>query len=126
MTNSKTNPLTYDARAHIHDDDGISTSPSRRSSLSSDCASPEQLIDELTDLGFDNAAAFVIQHGADRISQALARALSRPPGTIKNLPGYIRSLVTTRGPIPKPEKPRQPPKPVDRYLSGKYGHIVKH
>lgn len=130
MTKTTNADITLRARAPVHDDDdGISISPSlskSSSASSSAAASPEELIDQLTELGFDGSAAFIIMHGADRVSQAVARALSRPEGAIKNLPGYIRSLVTTRGPIPKPEKPRPEPMPKNKYTNGKYGHLVKH
>ncbi len=41
---------------------------------------------------------------------------------IKNIPGFIRYLVRTPGPIPDPEKPKED---TDKYITGKYGHMVK-
>ncbi|MFC1924820.1 hypothetical protein ACFLXA_05620 [Chloroflexota bacterium] len=82
----------------------------------------DQLIASLTGLGFDSAYGFVRRYGAQRIHAALRRALSQPRGTIRNLPGYIRYLVATPGPIPKPKRDSQP---NDKYTSGKYGHIVQ-
>ena len=127
--------------ARIHDDDGISPPVSQELSSSSSSLppsstqllspempsssrpqTPDELITTLTDIGFDGATDFVIEHGFDRVLAALERGLSRPPGLIENLPGYIRSLVTQRGPIPKPDPPA---KPGNKYTSGRFGHVVK-
>lgn len=119
----------HDARAPtpLHDDDddndGISVSQrTQETTSSSRPQTPDELIAALTDIGFDGASVFVVKHGFDRVLAALERALSRPPGLIQNVPGYIRSLVTQRGPIPKPDRPA---KPADKYRTGKYGNIVR-
>jgi len=133
---TKPKALTY-AHARYHDDDDDIIYPSvplkASSSSSSSSGQPttaEDLINALTNLGFDSAHAFVIHHGFERVNAALSRALSRPPGTIRNLPGYIRSITTQRGPIAPPQEPPQPqqspPPSENRYLKGKYGHLVRH
>jgi len=83
---------------------------------------PGDLITELAELGFDGSAAFIGRFGPERIRRAIARAKAHPPGKIKNLAGYIRYLVTTPGPIPEPEKPKDD---REKYISGRYGHMVK-
>ena len=100
-----------------------SSSSSGEFALKTSCfAPPDDLITELAELGFDGAAAFVVRFEPERIRRAIARAKGHPPGKIKNLPGYIRFLVKTPGPIPGPEKPRDD---KDRYTGGKYGHMVR-
>ena len=86
-------------------------------------ADSQNLIDELAQLGFDAAGDFAFKHEAARVRQAIARAKSHPPGKIKNIPGYIRFLVTTPGPIPHPEKPVKSDNA--KYHTGRYGHMVK-
>jgi len=126
------------------DNDASSSSPStqhHQSSSSAPLEIPEtyfesqvdQLIQELADLGFDSAFSFIQRYGTDRVKQAIDRARSLPEGTIENMGGYIRHIVTSRGPIAKPYKPPPPkrqghPKAQrdpDRYTKGKYGHLVK-
>ena len=124
---TQTKPLTY-ARARFHDDDEnyIYTDLSLKPSSSSSGQPPEtaeELIIAMTTIGFDLASDFVIKHGFERVNAAMQRALSRPPGTIRNLPGYIRAIATARGPIAPPQEPQ---KPEERYLKGKYGHLVRH
>lgn len=118
-------------RVKVADGDVTSTTKKSRVSSSSSCefalktslfAPPDDLITELAELGFDGAAAFVLRYEGERIRRAIARAKGHPPGKIKNLPGYIRYLVKTPGPIPGPEKPRDD---KDRYTGGKYGHMVR-
>jgi len=100
-----------------------SSSSSCEFALKTSCFDPpDDLISELAELGFDGAAAFVVRYEGERIRRAIARAKGHPPGRIKNIPGYIRFLVKTPGPIPGPEKARDD---VDKYTSGKYGHMVK-
>jgi len=77
----------------------------------------EELINELVDMGFDGALDLVLKYGYDRVKAARDRALSRPAGTIKNLPGYIRYLCKTKGAIPAPNG--------DKYTTGKYQRMVK-
>ena len=134
---TQTKPLTY-ARARYHDDDDayIYTDTPPKASSSSPVQPPEtaeELIIAMTTIGFDLASDFVIKHGFERVNAAMLRALSRPPGTIRNIPGYIRAIVTTRGPIAPPQEPPPPPtpqeqpqQPANRYLKGKYGHLVRH
>ena len=43
---------------------------------------------------------------------------------IKNIPGFIRYLVRTPGPIPDPEQPKDDDD-TDKYIRGKYGHMVR-
>jgi len=117
------------------DVDDVTTRKNRVSSSSSSSSSrgefalktscfdpPDDLITELAELGFDGATAFVVRFEPERIKRAIARAKGHPPGKIKNLPGYIRFLVKTPGPIPDPEKPTDN---RDKYTNGKYGHMVK-
>lgn len=125
------NPLfTYD-----DNDDG--TNPSSSSSHQSSSSAPEfpeidfesdvdQLIDELGEVGFDAATAFVMRYGTERVRQALDLAKSKED-QLTNMPGYIRMLVTSRGKIPKPQKPKEPKgeRDPDRYIKGKYGHLVQ-
>ena len=82
----------------------------------------DELIAGLTHLGFDAALNFVQQYGTQRVRAALERALSQPRGTIRNLPGYIRYLVASPGPISRPKPQAQP---NDKYISGRYGHVVQ-
>jgi hypothetical protein len=62
------------------------------------------LIDELAELGFNAASDFIVRHEPARIRQAVDRAKSIKG--IRNMPGFIRFLVTKPGPIPAPEKPK--------------------
>lgn len=62
----------------------------------------EELENQLSALGFDGGMALIVKYGHERVKQAMDRALSRPPGAIRNVPGYIRHLVTTGGKIPPP------------------------
>ena len=123
------------SRTRVKVADGDVTSTNRKSRVSSSSSSrgefalktscfdpPDDLISELAELGFDGAAAFVVRFEPERIRRAIARAKGHPPGKIKNLPGYIRYLVKTPGPIPGPEKPKGD---TDKYTNGKYGHMVR-
>ena len=78
------------------------------------------LIDELAELGFNAAADFIVRHEPARIKQAVERARSMKG--IRNVPGFIRFLVTKPGPIPAPEKDKND---RDKYIKGKYGHAVQ-
>jgi len=79
------------------------------------------LIDELAELGFNAAADFIVRHEPARIKQAVERAKSIKG--IRNMPGFIRFLVTKPGPIPAPEKDKKDD--PDRFIKGKYGHLVQ-
>jgi hypothetical protein len=85
------------------------------------------LIDELAELGFNAAADFIVSHEPARIKQAVDRAKSMKG--IKNVPGFIRYLVDKPGPIPAPEKPKDGRERYaddrDKYIKGRYGHMVK-
>jgi len=72
---------------------------------------------ELMDLGFDGPMSLIQQYGYDRVKAAKDRAISRPPGLIKNLPGYIRYLCKSKGPIPAPNG--------DKYVRGKLAKVVQ-
>jgi len=88
--------------------------------LQTSLIAPETLIDELAGLGFDAAADFVTRFEADRIRRAIDRAKSLQ--NVRNVPGFIRYLVTKPGPIPTPEKSKDD---KDRFTKGRYGHMVK-
>ena len=79
------------------------------------------LIDELAELGFNAAADFIVRHDPARIKQAVERARSMKG--IRNVPGFIRFLVTKPGPIPAPERDKKDD--PDRFIKGKYGHLVQ-
>lgn len=79
------------------------------------------LIDELAELGFNAAADFIVRHEPARIKQAVERARSMKG--IRNVPGFIRFLVTRPGPIPAPEKRKEDDR--DKFTRGRYGHLVK-
>ena len=81
---------------------------------------PQTLIDELAELGFDAAADFVVRHEHERIRRAIDRAKSME--SVRNVPGFIRYLVTKPGPIAAPEKPKDN---QDKYINGHRGHMVK-
>lgn len=84
----------------------------------------EELIDELAALGFDVPTEFVATHSPDRIRQAIARAKSVPE--VKSLPGLIRYLVNKPGPIPAPSLSLSLSQSLsDKYIRGKYGHLVR-
>lgn len=83
---------------------------------------PETLIDELAELGFDAAADFVVRHDQERIRRAIDRANSLK-GSVRNVPGFIRYLVTKPGPIPAPEKRKEDDR--DKFTKGRYGHMVQ-
>jgi hypothetical protein len=88
--------------------------------LQTSLIAPQTLIDELAELGFDAAADFVMKHEQERIRRAIDRAKSLE--NVRNVPGFIRYLVTKPGPIPAPEKQKDDP---DKYIKGKYGHMVR-
>jgi len=69
----------------------------------------DELADQLTAIGFDGARDLILKYGYDRVSAAKARAESRPAGAIRNLAGYIRFLVTSKGAIPAPESEQSKP-----------------
>lgn len=100
---------------------GVGEKPLR---LQTSLIPPATLIDELAELGFEGAASFVTKHDHKRIRQAIARAVSHPHGKIKNLPGYIRYLVITPGPIPLPEKSSEE-KLREKYKQSRYANLVK-
>ena len=79
------------------------------------------LIDELAELGFNASADFIVRHDPARIKQAVERARSMKG--IRNVPGFIRFLVTKPGPIPAPERDKKDD--PDRFIKGKYGHLVQ-
>ena len=111
-------------------DDGAMSSGDRSSSYIASQPSSEvafdsetiQLTAELAETGFDAAFTFVQRYGVERVRRALDRAKSLPSGQIKNLPGYIRHLVTSPGPIARPfqRADRQ-----DKYRKqGKFSHLI--
>ena len=109
-----------------HDDDNVYTSSSSSSSSSSSRfhlqtsfteTQIEELENQLGKLGYDGGMALIGKYGYERVKQAVDRALSRPQGMIRNLPGYIRYLVITSGKIPPPNG--------NKYTKGKYGHLVQ-
>lgn len=114
------------ARKLQHDDDDASSSSSSLNLPTTFNKSEiEQLVDQLTELGFDCAMRFVSSNDPERIRAAVERALSRPTGTIKNLAGYIRYLVKTPGAIPPPNHKVKDKLEADKYIRGKYEHLVK-
>jgi len=102
-------------------DDASSSSSSSSFALQTSFLSPDSLIDQLYQIGFDAAAAFVARHDPERIALAIEYAKSKPRGKIQNLPGFIRYLVEKPGKIPAPLEKKE----RDKYVTGKYGHIVK-
>ena len=119
------------ARAHIDDDDvSISTDPQTSSSNGgflggcAEISSKGDLVDRLHSLGFLDPRAFIDNHGQERVKAALLYALSKPPKSITNLTGFIVRLVEKPGKIPRPVSGKGPPDP-DRYVRGRYGHMVK-
>lgn len=99
-------------------DDGISLSSSS-SELSYQGTPIDQLADQLAALGFDGAMSLILKYGYDRVNTAKERAESRPPGTIQNMAGYIRFLVTSKGAIPAPDQP------ADKYKKGKLQELIR-
>lgn len=82
----------------------------------------DQLITDLQSVGFDMPMEYLAGKNLARVRAALDYALSKPPGEIKNVPGYIRFLVKSTGRIPKPL-----PDPVrNKHQSGKYGQMARH
>ena len=57
----------------------------------------------------------------ERIRRAIDRAKSLQ--NVRNVPGFIRYLVTKPGPIPVPEKDKKDD--PDKFIKGKYGHLVR-
>lgn len=89
------------------------------------------VLSALAAIGFAGAESFMVCHPADRIKAALdyiesAEGLSNPAG-------YLRKLVEGNETIPVPfKKSVDPPgyckkgdKDPDRFIKGKYGHVVK-
>lgn len=91
------------------------TLPSARSEL-------DELIADLQSIGFDMPMEYLARNSLARVRAALDYARSKPFGQVRNVPGYIRFLVKSTGRIPK----RLPDPPQNKYLSGKYGHMVRH
>lgn len=80
----------------------------------------QSLCDHLVKLGIDGAASLIQEYGPDRVGAKLMYALDQPEGKIKDLPGYIIASVVGRS------GKGSPGKPADRYLKGRYGHLVQH
>lgn len=111
-------------------DDGDASSSSSSFSLPTTFLESEknerlELIDRLTELGFDGALDFVMNHPVERVKEAVKRAVSRPQSTIRNLPGYIRYLVETPGKIPPSNGAIKEKRRIEKYTKGKYGHVVR-
>jgi len=114
-------PLHYD-----HDDINIPPDPGDKSSYQharANCAKLGQggLPELLSSWGFSDPDNVICKHGARRIQEAVQFILSRPPGSVKNLGGYLRTLLETAPAAPPAKRTG-----LDRYLGGKYGHIVEH
>lgn len=84
----------------------------------------EELVDELGKVGFDCAMAWLVKQEIARVEAALALYRSKPPSSIKNPAGYIRYLVKSPGKIPMPGPPMPPGLDPDKYIKGRYGHMV--
>jgi len=82
----------------------------------------DRLAADLAALGFDGPLELILDYGYDRVKAALDRAKSRPQHKITNMAGYIRYLCRLKGPVAAADRQ---PDPNDRYISGKYGHLVR-
>lgn len=80
----------------------------------------QSLCDHLRKLGITTPEHLIYQYGFDRVAEALEYVLDQPEGRIKDLPGYIITTVVGR-----PGKV-SPGKTADRFLKGRYGHLVRH
>jgi hypothetical protein len=80
----------------------------------------QSLCDHLQKLGIDGAADLIKEYGPERVAEKLCYALDQPEGRIKDLPGYIVASVVGRSGKAAPVKTE------NRYLKGRYGHIVQH
>jgi hypothetical protein len=108
------------ATTRLDDNDVSSSSSSAISIQTTYQGTPiDELADQLTAMGFDGAMNLILKYGYDRVRNAKARAESRPPGTIRNMAGYIRFLVTSKGAIPAPDQP------ADKYNQGELQRHVK-
>jgi len=121
------------ARARNTDDDVyISSNPDLTSSSNggllrgcADIKSKGDLIDALESLGLMGARDFIENHGQARVKAALLLALSKPPKSFTNLPGFIVRLVEKPGRIPSLDSIRRSRHTKPDYLGGRYGHVVQ-
>ena len=78
-----------------------------------------EVVSYLQDLGFDNPDQVIATHGLARVKEIIRYACSQPSGKVQNLGAYIRGVLSKSVP---PGPRRQDP---DRYVKGRYGHVVK-
>lgn len=83
------------------------------------------LVSGLAKIGFTKAEAFVAQHPAERIEAAIAYVDDPLTAGLSNPAGFIRHLVEAPGEIPAPPSAIKEKAKLNKYTSGKYGHLVK-
>jgi len=105
------------------DDDDRHRTVSSSSSSPTPSSSPQivqSLCDQLKAFGIVNPETLIHEYGFDRVAEKFTYVLDQPEGLIKDPPGYFITLVVGR-----PGKVA-PGKRADRWLKGRYGHLVRH
>lgn len=82
---------------------------------------PHSLAEYLESRGFRDAPEFIRKHGIRLVMEATLMALDKPPGSVGNFAAYVQGIVAKKTAAAKPK-----PRGLERYLGGKYGHIVQH
>jgi len=78
------------------------------------------LAHKLTDIGFIGAIDYLAKQDPGRVKAAYDHAITLPKRGIWSLAGLVRYIVKTPGEIPKPLGSND----SDKYVKGKYGHLV--
>jgi hypothetical protein len=81
-------------------------------------------VQKLHCLGFADAEVVTDRHGPGRVERAVALVATLPG--IRNPGATVRQILERVGEIPPPVTPPPRAEPGNRYLSGPYGHLVKH
>lgn len=83
------------------------------------------LISRLVEIGFTDAPNFVAEHPAERIEAAIAYVDDPHTTGVDRPAAFIRFLVEGEGEIPAPPSDIKETAKLNKYTSGKYGHIVR-
>ncbi|MCJ7831539.1 MAG: hypothetical protein MUP86_03360 [Dehalococcoidia bacterium] len=73
----------------------------------------------LSSIGFNKADAVIAKFGLLKVKEALEYACRQPPGKVRNMGAYIRGVLHDARPLGS--RHRDP----DRYVKGRYGHVVQ-